>query len=96
MLTLEQKGKNFITEASRKHNNYYDYSQAVFLSTKHKVTILCPEHGPFEQTPEKHISRGQGCPICGKDKTKPRMGTEEFIRRSRLVHGDKYDYTNTV
>lgn len=33
----------------------------------------------------------QGCPDCYREST--HLGTEEFIRRARLVHGDKYDYS---
>ena len=39
--------------------------------------------------------QGYGCHKCGliKQKTVKRLPLEEFIRRSRLIHGDKYDYS---
>ena len=33
-----------------------------------KVTITCPTHGGFPQTPDNHIRGRQGCPYC-KGKT---------------------------
>jgi hypothetical protein len=47
-------------------------------------------HGIFEQTPTNHINQKQDCPSCGGVK---KMNTEEFILKSKLIHGDKYDYS---
>jgi cytochrome c2 len=55
----------FIARAAATHGDYYDYSQAVYKSTRDKVTIVCPKHGAFEQLPSNHIN-GSGCPQCGK------------------------------
>jgi very-short-patch-repair endonuclease len=53
------------------------------------VRIVCPKHGEFWQVPTEHLS-GKGCKKCyGNDK----MTTEEFIRKSKEIHGDKYDYS---
>ena len=32
-----------------------------------EVIIICPIHGPFPQTPDRHL-RKQGCPKCNKNK----------------------------
>jgi protein-arginine kinase activator protein McsA len=34
-----------------------------YNGTHNKVTIICPIHGEFWQTPENHI-QGKGCPKC--------------------------------
>lgn len=47
------------------HGNFYDYSKVEYHGMHNKVTIICPEHGEFRQTPAKHII-GQKCPICSK------------------------------
>ena len=39
------------------HGDKYDYSKVVYVDMNSKVTIICPEHGEFEQTPAKHINR---------------------------------------
>lgn len=84
--------EDFIREAREVHGDKYDYSKAVYTKTDEKLCIICPKHGEFWQTPEKHIGRKQGCPKCiGRHKT-----TEDFIREAREVHGNKYDYSKTV
>jgi len=80
----------FIEKAKATHGDRYDYSQVEYLGNKTPVTIICPEHGPFEQTPNKHLSK-QGCHDCGG--TKP-LTTETFIEKAKAVHGDRYDYSS--
>ena len=70
------------------HGNKYDYSKVEYVNNKTKVCIICPEHGEFWQSPDTHL-KGCGCPKCaGKNTT-----TQEFIEKSREVHGNKYDYS---
>lgn len=55
----------FVTEAISIHGNLYDYSCVVEYKNNHtKVPIVCKEHGVFFQTPDNHINKKQGCPIC--------------------------------
>lgn len=62
---------------------------------KTKLTIICPIHGEFLQSPEKHLL-GQGCPECGKLKfKKPKMTKDQFIERAKQIHGNKYSYNNS-
>lgn len=79
----------FLDKARAVHEDKYDYSQTVFVNTKTSVKIICPVHGIFEQTPNKHM-QGQGCPKCAKNH---KDDTESFIRKARAVHGDRYDYS---
>ncbi|MBQ5971356.1 MAG: hypothetical protein IJL45_02985 [Prevotella sp.] len=84
-LTTEE----FIKRAREVHGDRYDYSKVEYVNSKEKVTIICPEHGEFPQTPQKHLY-GQGCPKCGN---KPKITTEEFIKKAQAMHGNKYDYS---
>lgn len=79
----------FIAKAREKHGGKYDYSKVRYTDSQTKITIICPEHGEFEQIPNNHLS-GKGCPKCGGV---AKLTTDEFIARSRNVHGDKYDYS---
>jgi len=88
--------EDFIREATDIHGNKYGYSKVDFNSRSEYVTITCPIHGDFQQVAFEHL-RGRGCKLCafeGNGK-KLRLTTEEFIRRSKLVHGDKYDYSKS-
>lgn len=79
----------FIANARLVHGDKYDYSCVEYDGNKIKVCIKCPEHGEFWQKPNVHLSN-RGCPECGGRK---KLTTEIFISRSRVTHGNKYDYS---
>ena len=56
--------EEFIQKAKAIHGDKYDYAKVEYVNKKTKVQIICPEHGAFSQSPEKHLI-GQGCPKCG-------------------------------
>ena len=87
----------FVRRSSIIHNNKYDYSLVDYRGYYIPVKIICPLHGVFEQKPDKHLS-GSGCKLCGIEaRRRQRMlSTEEFIRRSKEIHGDKYDYSKSI
>lgn len=65
-LQVKDVGK-FIQEAIAVHGDTYDYSRVIYRTAKKNVEIICPKHGIFEQTPDRHI-RGHGCALCGASK----------------------------
>ena len=81
--------EEFIKKCIEVHGNKYDYSKVVFTGVRNKVCIICPEHGEFEQIAAYHLG-GHGCPMCGGTK---KLTTEEFVRRAKQIHGNKYDYS---
>lgn len=87
--------KDWIERFRSVHGDKYDYSNVTYVDNSTKVCIICPEHGEFWQTPAKHYSNKQGCPICGKRKIGEvrKITKEEYIEKARKVHGDKYDYS---
>ena len=87
----------FIEKAMSVHNDKYDYSKVNYVKSNEKVCIICPRHGEFWQTPNKHLS-GNGCPKCAREtlwNKRGRVTTENFIEKAKKVHGDKYDYSKT-
>jgi len=81
--------EEFIQRATEQHDSKYSYNKVVYLNTSSKVKIVCPIHGEFEQTPNKHMA-GRGCPSCGGTQ---RLSKSDFIERSADVHNNKYDYS---
>ena len=81
----------FIKKCREKHGDSYDYSKVDYLNNNTKVNIICPKygHGVFQQTPDKHLNRGSRCPKCTGYYT---LTTEEFIKKSKETHGDRYGY----
>ena len=79
----------FIKRSKLVHGDKYDHSLVEYINYNIKVKIICPEHDLFEQKAEHHLS-GQGCSICGKTK---KSTTDEFIKKSKLIYGNRYDYS---
>jgi hypothetical protein len=86
--------EEFIQKAKEVHGDKYDYSKSEYTGNNNNVIIICKEHGEFEQTPHNHL-KSQNCPTCAKIicSNKLKLTKEEFIKKSREVHGDKYDYS---
>ena len=82
--------EEFIQRAKLVHQNKYDYSLTNYINVRTKVKIICKEHGVFEQMPNSHL-KGIGCSKC-RDK-KQSSTAEEFIRKAKLIHQNKYDYS---
>ncbi|MDR1019016.1 MAG: hypothetical protein LBM02_10000 [Lachnospiraceae bacterium] len=86
---LKKTTEQFIEECIGKFGNRYDYSYVNYKHNKIKVQIICPIHGIFEQKPNNHLN-GQGCPKCVNTFKKD---NDSFVNDSKLIHGDKYDYS---
>ena len=85
--------KTFIDKARAVHGDNYLYERTVHPGTKHcKVIITCPTHGDFEHRADMHL-QGNGCKQCAD--AKRRMTTEDFIKKAKEVHGDRFDYSMT-
>jgi very-short-patch-repair endonuclease len=70
--TCSKRGKLtseiFINRGLDIHNSFYDYKLVCYVNIRTKIDIICPIHGIFKQSPEKHILRKQGCPKCKSSK----------------------------
>lgn len=99
----ESKIKSFdemVKEANLLYDGKYTYDESTYVSTNRKMRIHCPIHGYFLQAPSAHIfarkrsSKHEGCPSCS---IKPsRISFEAFVRRSREIHGDTYEYIEST
>ena len=91
--TFKLTNQEFIEKANLIHNNKYDYSKVKYVNNNTKVCIICPKHGEFWQTPHHHLN-GHGCSKCRNENNgdRRRHNTEDFIRKSKSIHGEKYNY----
>ena len=89
--------QSFIDKATKVHNGKYTYENVIYTRQRVKVSITCPVHGQFKQSPHEHLA-GYGCKQCAVEATgkKHRMTKEEFVKRVTEIHKGKYDYTNTI
>ena len=85
----------FIQRSNNVHGGKYDYSKVLYKNHRTKVTIICPIHGEFTQTPKNHM-KGQGCPECGKKYAQEwqKGNYDALIQSSKERFGDKYDFPN--
>lgn len=89
--------EDFITRSKKAHGDRYDYSRVKYGGVDAKVTIICPEHGAFEQVAYDHMN-GRGCAKCGAEKAvRKRTHTKEvFVRRAMTAFGDSLDYSRVA
>jgi len=88
--------QEFLRRARETHGERYDYSKSESDYTTFKgnrVPIICHDHGVFMQEPSKHAYRGAGCPICAGNSP---VDFQEFLRRARETHGERYDYSKSA
>ena len=78
--TLEK----FIQKAKSIHGDKYDYSNVNYVNMNTKICIICREHGEFWQTPNCHLNRHYGCPVCDESHL------EKDIRQFLIENGIKY------
>ena len=86
--TAKLNTTDFINNAILVHGDKYDYSKVDYKGNKKFVIIICKKHGEFTQIPCGHLNK-QGCPKCANKN----VTTEEFIEKSKIIHGNKYDYS---
>jgi very-short-patch-repair endonuclease len=97
--SIQTNLKSFLNMANEKYKYKYDYSlvNSEFISMGIEVTIKCPLHSFFEQKPCLHLLSEYGCPRCARESSSKTQAltTERFIEKSKLVHGDRYDYSKS-
>lgn len=72
------------------HKGRYDYSLVTDdIKWDSRITVVCPDHGEWVTIVNNH-QRGAGCPVCAG--VAP-VSTKDRIAAARIIHGDKYDYT---
>jgi rubrerythrin len=90
--------EQFIEEALKVHDGKYDYSLVDYKASNIKVEIVCKAcEIHFQQSPNSHL-KGIGCPVCGYKKSSKSLSfaKEVWLERFEKMHGDKYDYSNSV
>lgn len=87
--TYSPTTKEWVERAKKVHGYKYDYSNTKYKNHNIHVIIICKEHGKFQQKPSIHL-RGHGCQRCSKTHS---YSTEEWIKKAKKIHGNKYIYS---
>ena len=80
---LPTRAAKFIKTSTIVHKNKYDYAKVEYKDAFTKVTIICPLHGEFEQTPSNHTQHC-GCPVCGVDSLTGGYSAELFEKHPEI------------
>lgn len=79
----------YVKKARVKHGDKFSYTGVTYRGASAYLSIICPEHGEFEQLAQSHV-KGVGCAKCSFqmwDKT-------TFVALANAVHSGKYSYNN--
>lgn len=87
----------FLGLVKKKGHSDLEFVQSSWINYTTPMSMVCPNHGRFEQVPERLILGGFGCQKCGWEKGAElkKNSTEDFIRRSKELHGDRFTYELT-
>lgn len=95
-MSAKSTTEDFIRKAREVHGDKFDYSLVEYVRATDKVNIICPIHGVFEQTPNGHLSMGQGCPKCAREyigSLKRKETLQKFENKIKEFGGDyQYEY----
>lgn len=83
--------EDFISKAKEVHGDKYDYSKSEYLDWKTLVVIICPLHGEFLLSPNKHLN-GRGCQKCSNKVYNRNFKLIE--NELKKIHNNRYNYSN--
>jgi uncharacterized Zn ribbon protein len=91
--------EEFIEAAMRVHrdakgNPRYDYSQVVYINNHTNITIICPHHGPFSQSPTVHKDGKSGCNSCRSSKGEQIIA--EYLRENKIPFEAQYTFSDCM
>lgn len=86
-------GEEFVKRSIEIHNGFYEYSDVKYLNSYTPVSIRCPLHGVFEQTPKNHLV-GKGCLKCKESKGERAVSI--FLDKHKLNYIREFSFTDSL
>jgi len=75
----------FVQDARQIHGQKYNYEKTNYVHSKRKLTIVCPQHGEFQQAPYVHLS-GKGCPSCSSSASKAEAEVAQWCDDNQVFY----------
>ena len=76
-------------------DNKYDYSKTKYINNNTPIILICKKHNhEFKTNTETHTRKNEYKKRTGNCKFCISKTTDEFIKESKKIWGDIYDYTN--
>lgn len=82
--------EEIINNARSIHGDKYDYSKIELKNVDTKISIICPDHGKFYQTPYNHINNKQGCPACATSQGERLI--EQYLQNLNINYIKEYRF----
>lgn len=89
----------YIQKAKAIHYSRFNYDQCQYTTMHEKIVITCIEHNQvFSVSALGHLKPTGACPLCTKkaQASTHLISTNDFIKRAKAAHGDRYDYSKSV
>lgn len=83
------KLEDIILKSKNKYGNNFEFDETSYSSLYKTMRIKCKKHGWQIISPHFHLKSKNGCKECNSMK----LDFNEFINRSKYIHGNKYDYS---
>lgn len=87
--------EEIVNKSKQVHNGKYQLlNNGKYINSKSIIDIICPVHGIFSQEVASHL-HGHGCSKCASEQRGKNLRDtkEEFIKKAKQVHGNKYNYS---
>lgn len=81
-----------IQRAKEVHSDKFEYLPFEFKNNKSMMNIVCPTHGLFHRTVQKHVNERNGCPKCCKTTKKSH---DDFVKEANIIHDNIYEYISS-
>jgi hypothetical protein len=96
---IEKSKKQWEKDISEpERQELYDYSKFIFTKRKEPSIIICKKcNYEFNQSPNHHIDRKQGCDKCKKKQNGQNqcLSFSDFVKRCEEIHNNKYQYNSS-
>ena len=98
MVRIRKTTKQIIEEAILIHGDKYGYNNTIYTDCETKIQIFCNIHNEYFELLSYHHLNGVGCKKCSiKSRSNKLLSNiEDFIKKAKKIHGDKYDYSNSI
>lgn len=87
-----------IKERHTNISNLSNFEKFNYETALSYTTATCLKHGDYRTKPNWLLTRGHHCSKCNDEARSDRakIDTEEYIRRAKVIHGDRFDYSKTT
>ena len=83
-----KRGESFIHKSKHIHGDKYNYSKVEYVNIMKRVSIICPIHGMFLQTPSDHLYGKCGCPVCSMPHGESRIAI--YLKENHIENEYQY------